>query len=160
MRTTHAPLGDEGGAPHPGAELDCGPCRSALLEAFRAPVRLPGEPYPRPAEHEFRMPGDGCLEPELCTRADPCPVCSPEPDEPGLAVHETKTSVLPDDRYFDSRFPQRGVWAVSCSCGWSRKGLFGTHPGVQTPLPPNVQEAETLARQWADYHKNHPTKEI
>lgn len=154
MRTSHVALGDEGGAPHPGAELDCGLCRSVLLEAFRAPVRLPDEPYPRPAEHEFRMPGDGCLEPELCTRTDPCPVCSPEPDEPGLTVHETKTSVVPG-----RLFPQRGFWYVSCSCGWSKKGLFGPYPNGGISPAVDEEHAEKLARQWAGYHQQNPTKE-
>lgn len=38
---------------HPGDMVDCGPCRSALLSAFRPPADVP-EPAPSPVRHDVR----------------------------------------------------------------------------------------------------------
>lgn len=148
--TTHTCLARSGPAPTaPGDAPDCPDCRAALLQAFREPARTP-ETF-RPAAPV--LPESGCLEPELCTAADPCPVCEEAPPEPGLspAGHVVSVSVLPPVA------PGRlGSWSVVCgACGWRRAGRYGS----STVSAPDFQQAESLAQAWARYHKTNPTRE-
>ena len=151
--TTHTCLARSGPAPTaPGDAPDCPDCRAALLQAFREPAQTPETFRPAapalPDEHHKQNPGENaCLEPELCTAGDPCPVCEEAPPEPGLSLaeHVVSVSVLPPVA------PGRlGSWSVVCgACGWRRTGRYGS----STVSAPDFQQAENLAQAWARYHK-------
>lgn len=142
-----------------GDQFDCPACRTVLLESFRAPAAVP-ENVPGPlVPLTFQRPESGCLEPELCTTDSPCPVCDPEPDEPGLTGHETRTSVNPSSVQADW-----GFWYTSCSCGWKRSGVYGPPADSGNPFPVawravGPEKAQQMADRWAEHHKQNPIKE-
>lgn len=157
----HACLARSGPTPTvPGDTFDCPDCRAVLLESFREPATVPENVPGPPVPPAFQRPESGCLEPELCTTADPCPVCDPdEPDEPGLTGHETRTAIHP------SRVQEGwGFWYASCSCGWKRSGVYGPPAESGQPLPiawraVGPEKAQQMADRWAEHHKQNPIKE-
>lgn len=138
-----------------GDQFDCPACRGVLLESFREPACVPQTPAATPAVR----PGDGCLEPGLCTLGDPCPVCDPEPDEPGLTGHVTHTRLTASSVQADW-----GFWYAFCDCGWRTGGVYGPPVEEGRPLPVawravGPDNAQRLADQWAEHHKQNPIKE-
>lgn len=140
---------------HPGDELDCPVCRTQLYEALRAPVEGPEECPPVPARPVRSPAADRgsreCLEPELCTADDPCPVCEGS-DEPGLDTARPGHEVRFETNSSLAR-PGCGFWHVRCSCGWRKSGVYGV-PGK----PWDFQHARETAHRWARHHLN-ATKE-
>lgn len=127
----------------PADPLDCPLCRAVLLEAFRTSPDAPetprsrvAGPFTRPALPEA---GDGCLEPELCTPDDPCPVC-----ERGH-IMRARVQEAPSA-------PGRGFWDASCTCGWRKAGRWGGGTCLDR------QAAQDTALYWVRHHRNE-TKE-
>jgi hypothetical protein len=96
MTTHHTPTG----ARHEGDEFDCGFCREALLEAFRAPADTapPGPPVAPPQRRHLTVPPD-----------------------------RTQTVPFPDHSTWEgARRAQPGwTWEAGCPCGWNRSGGSG-----------------------------------
>lgn len=135
--TTHACMSSPGLAP--GDQFDCPACRAVLLRAFREPVQAPGEGAPVDAGQDT-----GCLEPELCTTSDPCPVC-----ESAREGHDANA------RAFEYPYrPGTGTWSAWCSCGWFVTGPWGVPGG-----PRGLGEARDIAHQWAQRHRDNPLRE-
>lgn len=114
---THACFGSVGFRTAPGDQFDCPDCRVRLLEAFREPAQAAGPWAVQPVAQE---PESGCMEPELCTAADPCPVCEPDDELAPPGPHALQHRVTGGMR--------RGVWEARCSCGWSVRGHWGLGP--------------------------------
>lgn len=135
-----------GREPHPGNELDCGSCRVLLLEAFRPPADVP-----EPVQPE--LPG-GCLEPELCTAADPCPVCeAPEPEPEPEQESWTVRDVRHRTEYLIGTSPDgvSGAWSVTCRCGFIRTDVYG--PGRRFP---DKDSAGRACLRWVHHHQQNP----
>jgi hypothetical protein len=149
MRITHVALGDPEGPAHTGYEADCGLCRVALLEAFRAPADVPVQNARKAAE--ARHPSGGgphlMLPPGRTVPLYPeTGSVYPDPDwldqDPDLSVHTTKHGIV------NSTEGPGGTWWADCSCGWEARGAFARDTGAAP--------AARLARIKADHHRENP----
>jgi len=133
MSVHHTPFGL-----HDGDELDCGPCRAALLDAFRP---APGETAPANAgpppvlphlivgeEHSRTVD----MRPQLehcptcvCTPERPCCACKDRGTPPERAEYVPQVIQGPDPahvttgRVYSYRSIPGGYFSVTCTCGWT-----------------------------------------
>lgn len=127
----HYPLGGASRETHPGDQLDCEPCRAALLAAFREPA---DSDYP-PMNAPVPPYKDGGL-----------PHLFPGPEHTrtvDLSAHQVESFVEP--------YPDRpgGLWSAVCSCGWSKAGPYARDGAGEIV-------ADRLAGAWADRHRKNP----
>jgi len=136
----------EEGHSAPGDQFDCPECRVVLLDAFRDPATPPlptitstpgaqSSPLlvPDPGRTVYLSPSGRCLDPELCSRDEPCPECErarQAPCAPVWGVHFTPGL-------------RSGIWRAVCNCGWRKEGPF---------LPGGAPRAEQVAKEWAQSH--------
>lgn len=126
----HSPLGGPADAVHPGDQIDCEPCRAALLAAFREPA---DSDYP-PLNSPVPPYKDGGL-PHLFP---------PPPETPSwTGEHVTWQRV---DPFTDG---PGGTWAVGCECGWGESGGYA-RDGM------GEQTARRLATLKAQRHREDP----
>lgn len=124
---------------HPGDQLDCVPCRSALLETFKGPVDVSRIPVPEDIR-PYVLPGPClyCAHPhhsELVCRPD-C-TCTF-----GYPVH-WRTFGPEEHRaaYAWEHESRPSFWTVCCSCGYRTSGHSAQ------PV-----SSEALAEAWAIKH--------
>lgn len=124
---------------HEGEEWDCGPCREALLEAFRpaadAPVGPPAPEAPSAPSPAPQGPSRQMTEQEWL-------------DGDGTAVqHLAGASVTPAED------APGGTWKAECSCGWSKSGHYA-RDGFGSTV------AARLAGKYAELHMKDPEAEL
>lgn len=131
----HSPLNGPVDVVHPGDQIDCEPCRAALLAAFR----------PSP---------DQVTEEEIIQRLPPYR----HGGQPHLTVppEHTRTVDLGAHpvQYYVEPYPDRpgGLWSAACPCGWSKAGPYARDGAGQIV-------AQRLAETWAARHKSNPLEE-